>query len=295
MKIIQAILVFSSTFSIKSLSVTPVTSTISPVGIKTTMARKRGGATGTTKPKKAEAKAPTVGLEDVVFEFGANMRPGDFQGFIDSLSGHMAGALKYGGATAAKAIRKMTPPTFSEPAEPADPTNTKQKITYEHKLKKWLREEDEWTDINGRIFEKFKEHCAESMLSKLSGMAEYDGLDDDQDGIRLVKLLREIYFEQDGTRQAMAELVAADKRLMLCWQRPGWTLEEYTREFRARVKVAEEAGSTLGLGRKQTEIVCKQHGADLDDLQARATANPPDADAKVSEGGAGAVSGGPSF
>ena len=71
MRIIQAIVALSSTFSIKSLFVTPVTPTRSPVGLKTTMARKRG-STGTTKPKTAEARVPTVGLEDVVFEFGTN-------------------------------------------------------------------------------------------------------------------------------------------------------------------------------------------------------------------------------
>ena len=131
MRILKAILVFSSTFSIKSLSVTAVTPTRSLVGLETAMAKKHGGTTGTTKPKAAAAKAPTVGLEDVVFEFGANMRPGDFQGFIDALSGHLAGALKYGGAPAAKAIRKMTPPTGTEPTEPTDPSSTKDKIIYE--------------------------------------------------------------------------------------------------------------------------------------------------------------------
>ena len=120
MRVLQAILVLSSTFSIKSLSVTTVTTVTSPVGLKTTMAKKHGGVTGPTKPKAAAAKAQTMGLEDVVFEFGTNMKPGEFQGYIDALSGHMAGALKHGGAAAAKAIRKMTPPILMEPTEPSD-------------------------------------------------------------------------------------------------------------------------------------------------------------------------------
>ena len=113
MRVLRAILVLSSTFSIKSLSVTTVTSIASPVGLKTSMGKKHGSATGTTKPKAAAAKAPTVGLKDVVFEFGTNMKPGEFQGYIDALSGHMAGTLKHGGVAAAKTIRKMTPPTLA--------------------------------------------------------------------------------------------------------------------------------------------------------------------------------------
>ena len=209
MKVLRAILVFSSTFYIKSLSVTTVTTA---AGLKTTMAKKQYVPKGATKPKAATAKAPTVGLEDVVFEFGVNMKPGEFQGSLDSLSGHLAGALKNGGAAAAKAIRKMRPPDLSEPDEPGENATSKQKIGYEHKLKKALKDQDTWEDTNGLIFEKFKEHCAESMMSKLSGMAAYDTLSDDQDGIGLVKLLREIYFEQDGTRQKMHEIVAAEKK-----------------------------------------------------------------------------------
>ena len=74
MRILWAIFVFSSTFSIKSLSVTTVTTA---AGLKSIMAEKQHAPRGTTKPKAAPAKAapvkaaqaeaPTMGLEDVVF------------------------------------------------------------------------------------------------------------------------------------------------------------------------------------------------------------------------------------
>ena len=133
---------------------------------------------------------------------------------VDLLSGHLAGALKNGGAAAAKAIRKMCPPDLSEPDEPGKNATSKQKIIYKHKLKKPLKDQDTGEDMNGRIFKKFKEHYAKSMMSKLQGMAAYDALSNDQGGIRLVKLPREIYFEQDGSRQ---KLVTSDRMLIMCW------------------------------------------------------------------------------
>ena len=99
------------------------------------------------------------------------MKPGEFQGYLNSLSGHLAGALKNDGASTAKAIRKMRPPDLSEPNDPGNMATPKQKIVYEHKLKKTLKDQDTWEDTNGRIFEKFKEHCAKSMMLKLQGMA----------------------------------------------------------------------------------------------------------------------------
>ena len=75
------------------------------------------------------------------------------------------------------------------------------------------------------------------MKIKLAGMPEFEQLKTDQDGVGLANLLRRIYFDQDGSKQAMVELVEANKTMYLCWQRPGMSLDDYTREFRSRVQV----------------------------------------------------------
>ncbi len=64
------------------------------------------------------------------------------------------------------------------------------------------------------------------METKLESMPEYEGIVSPQDGLRLIELLKKIYFEQDGSKQRLAEIVDADKRLILCWQRPGMTIGE---------------------------------------------------------------------
>ena len=77
------ILVFSSTFYIKSLFVTSVTGF---TGINYTMAKTKAGVAATKAPyhptaaKAPKFKAPTAGLEDVIFKYRANMKPGSFQG-----------------------------------------------------------------------------------------------------------------------------------------------------------------------------------------------------------------------
>ena len=73
----------------------------------------------------------------------------------------------------------------------------------------------------------------------------------------------------------MHEIVMADKKLIMCWQRPDWTFEDYTREFQARTQVAEEAGSLLGLGEDETMTVYKQRSVNYDKLLLRVNANEP--------------------
>ncbi len=86
------------------------------------------------------------------------------------------------------------------------------------------------------------QHCSPSMETKLQSMDRYEAVEEDQDGLEIIKLLRKAYFEQDSTKQAILEIVKADKRLMLCWQKPGMTIALYTREFKACVEVCEAVG-----------------------------------------------------
>ena len=126
--VIRAILAFSATFYFKSLFVTSVTGA---AGINSTMAKNKSGFAASkagNQPPAARApkfKAPTPGQEDVIFKYGAGMRPGAFQGYLDALSGHMASVLKKGGAQAAKAIRQIKPPTPQETADPASNASKK--------------------------------------------------------------------------------------------------------------------------------------------------------------------------
>ena len=60
-------------------------------------------------------KAPTSGLEYIVFEYGGEMKPGSFKTMIESMAKHMAATLKYGGPEASKAIKRAENPVYVEP------------------------------------------------------------------------------------------------------------------------------------------------------------------------------------
>ena len=63
-------------------------------------------------------KAPTSGLEHIVFEYGKKMKPGSFKTMVESMAEHMAATLKYGGLDASKAIKRAENPIYKEPDEP---------------------------------------------------------------------------------------------------------------------------------------------------------------------------------
>jgi hypothetical protein len=104
------------------------------------------------------------------------------------------------------------------------------------------------------------------MKTKLRRMEGWTDIEESQDGIKMVKLLHRVYFDTDGSKQSMREMVLADKKLYLCFQKKEWTLDEYTREFQARHKVCEEIGSSPGECLKTVQLAASAEGVDYDEL-----------------------------
>ena len=77
-----------------------------------------------------------------------------------------------------------------------------------------------------KIFEKLSSHCAPNMKTKLCRMEGWTDIKESQDGIKMVKLLHRVYFDTDGAKQSMREMVLADKKLYLCFQKKEWSLDE---------------------------------------------------------------------
>ena len=104
------------------------------------------------------------------------------------------------------------------------------------------------------------------MKTKLRGMEGWTELKESQDGVAMVKLLHRVYFDTDGSKQSMREMVLADKKLYLCFQKKEWSLNKYTREFQARHKVCEEIGSSPGECLKSARLAASADGVNYNEL-----------------------------
>ncbi len=108
--------------------------------------------------------------------------------------------------------------------DPGGNVTVKDISSFNYKHAKYLREADEWEENNSKLYSCFMEHCSPSMETKLQSMDGFEAVEIDQDGLEFIKLLQKAYFEQDGTKQAILEIIETDKRLMLCWQKPGMSI-----------------------------------------------------------------------
>ena len=118
---------------------------------------------------------------------------------MELMAEHMAGVLKRGRPETTKAMKKQERPTFQETNKPTDPTK-KQELKFAYNYKHWIRMESNWEETSGHIFEMLSSHCSPNTKTKLWGMVGRDKLKQAQDGISLICMLHQIYFDQDGSK-----------------------------------------------------------------------------------------------
>ena len=166
---------------------------------------------------------------------------------IESMTKYMAATLKVGGPETSKAIKRAENPAYVEPDEPTgDNTTRKETMLFERKYQQFLKKQETWEENSGKIFKKLSSHCSPTMKTKLCGMEGWAEVEDTQGGIKMIKLLHRVYFDTDGSRQSMREMVLDNKKMYLYFQKKEWTLDKYTRDFLARDEVCEEIRSTPG-------------------------------------------------
>ena len=128
--------------------------------------------------------------------------------------------MKHGGPEASRAIKKAEAPTFEEPDGPVGDAATRRGLLrFDMEWNEWWKNKKTWKENSGKIFEKISSHCAPTMKTKLRGMEGWTEIKESQDGVAMVKLLHRVYFDTDGSKQSMREMVLADKKLYLCFQK----------------------------------------------------------------------------
>ena len=66
-------------------------------------------------------------------------------------------------------------------------------------------------------------------------MDTWTNIEEKMDGLGLVKLLQDITFQQNGSKQSFLEIVEAVRNLYVSFQKEDQSLEDYTKEFKMRL------------------------------------------------------------
>jgi hypothetical protein len=211
-----------------------------------------------TQKKTPTFKAPTQGLEHIIFDnTGTAKAESTFNLNIDAISEHIANRLKYNGPLAALAVRELKAPTIIFPPDPRDPNNIvetkkwQRSFNHAHDQQKW------WTKNNQKIYNLVMQHSTPEMKTKLLTMDSWVQTSTAQDGIELLKTIRDISHKRDGGTDAttILNLVRMDKEMFLVYQAPTKLLSSYLSRFKGAVDVDESSDGSPWSHPAATKIV----------------------------------------
>lgn len=136
--------------------------------------------------------APTPGLEKELFSVGTASNAADFEEVRKKLARYAGVNFKQGAAMAQKAIEEMTSPSL---VDPTDPNVSALQV----EIEKWKvcynelqSEKKAWKDAGPRAYQLILVHCHPNMEKKLVASDKYARINQIQDPVELLKLVRSI-------------------------------------------------------------------------------------------------------
>eukprot|EP00956_Cyclotella_meneghiniana_P026461 scaffold57247_cov37-Cyclotella_meneghiniana.AAC.7 len=209
---------------------------------------------GATAPKQEKYKAPTPGLEQLVFTIGTAEDATNFTKVKDALAEYIGGSgkYKYGTEYAVNAVNDLVEPTFVEPADPipkSDPPTVaeiKAHKRWDEEFAQYLANERAWKDVKVKIFQLILQHSDPSLKEKLKTASTYEAIKRDNDIVKLLELIRGFAHDHDEVKQGTMAYVEHDLRLYLTYQKSNVPLDEFVKQFRARKDVINTFGGRAG-------------------------------------------------
>jgi hypothetical protein len=209
-------------------------------------------------PKKPSFAAPTQGLEHIIFDnTGTAKAASTFNLNIEAISEHIANRLKFDSPLAALAVRELKAPTINFPNHPMDPTNLvetpkwQRNFNHAHDQQKW------WDKNTQKIYNLVMQHSMPEMKTKLLTMDSWAKTSAAQDGIALLKTIRNICHKKDSGTNAttILDLIRMDKDMFLVHQAPIEPLSSYLLKFKSAVNVVESSDGSQWSHPAATKIV----------------------------------------
>ena len=226
--------------------------------------------------KKSAFRAPTAGFDRITFDVEDPSCASKFKDHVDALAGHLGLTLKKGGPALAMAMRYGKKPVFTYPTA-LDPTEQQDRLKVFGYEREYTRVDDDkraFAENNNRAYELLTLHCSPATVTAMKSMKDYTRCRDDQDGIGLLALIQSVTFNKNASEgnHGMLDLVRADKKAYLTYQKASKTPNEYIQSFQAIIKSVEAVGGEIGGGEHVHKYLADVEGVDLTKLTGNALA-----------------------
>ncbi len=148
---------------------------------------------------------------------------------IEAISEHLANHFKYDWPLSALAVHKIKEPTIKFPNDPSNTATLIKMTKWQCKYNHAYNQQKGWAENTQKIYNLVMQHSTEEMKTKLLTTDSWTSTSTSQDGIALLKTIRDICHKKDGGTDTttILNLVRIDKDMYLIHQAPNKLLSNY--------------------------------------------------------------------
>jgi len=147
-----------------------------------------------------------------------------------------------------KLVKKKVETTFPKPKPPGKDPAKHQVDEYRELMKRKLDKEDKYNEDKAKLFRIIVTKCSPEMKDKLDAQStEFDKLEDNNDVIGLLNMIKELVYNAGGVRNKFVIMQSLNRTLYsrVNTQRPNESLNEYGKRFLQQVEVVEAVWGKL--------------------------------------------------
>ena len=220
----------------------------------------RGKNQGQQSNTRFQGQEPS--LKDCVFDYSEDPQSKRYLRNVELLVGYVGTSFNYYNLEYQKALEKLELKDPDKAKVPDDPTDPIQMEEWKMEYKSRKDQVKAYRNFCASLFSVILGQCTPLMKDKLQAKPEYEAINDERDGVALLKLIKQTTFTFDSGR--IYKLVGRDKLKEEFYglkRRNNQTLHSYYEVFRAKVKVLNEVGVVL-YDKDLVDMIAKKNGRD---------------------------------
>eukprot|EP00804_Cyclotella_cryptica_P018941 CCRYP_006458-RA/>CCRYP_006458-RA protein AED:0.52 eAED:0.43 QI:0/0/0/0.5/1/1/2/0/247 len=207
---------------------------------------KPGGQKAPRRQVSTPFKAPTSGLENVMFKMGHLTDAADFEEHKKALAQYCTVNFKDGGALVQKAIDDMETPVLTPPIDPPDTVTSIEIKKWERTYDAYDKKQRAWEDGSTRAFQLLMQHCHPDVEQQIKSNEAWEVTNAAHNPVKLMKLIRSAVHKHDEIKQGAMVFVEQDIRLYTMRQDGNTTPLDFDKLVKAQADVINVQGDRAG-------------------------------------------------
>lgn len=215
-----------------------------------------------TVPRQPKFEGSEEKLNGHIYDC-SDMRQSDmYAKTTKEIVGYVGREYRYG-ADVGLSVENLTITTKALPDDPESGASLTAKRIWEKEVDEYVKQKSYLIDNIKRLYSLVWGQCTEVMRQRLEGLNDFSTMNNERDGLGLLKAIRDIVYNFQSQKYLPQALHESKRRFYFCVQGKHMSTVKYMETFQNVIDVIEHSGGTVGNEPGIVEGIAAHQGLDM--------------------------------